>query len=316
MNNKTKDEIQGRYNLRGLLLTLGFVGFMFGVELEIRDNAANETSEIEYAQRGRISYIKGTDIKHGREAWYNRDGQLLLQMHYINGRKEGREMRYTNEGELIYDANYKNNKLDGLCQEFYPGYILKSEILYRDGKMQGKAKWFYESGALEKEADYDGGVLDGKVIEYYKNGKVKLNVAYKQNKIEGVSRSFFDNGKVQEVANYRDGLKHGDVKEYSIDGILLREIHYGNDVKKGREKIYDDGGRLIIERNHNIGETRQTEVKWFYADGKPRMQMLYDSNQAIWQKNFNEMGELVVKLDCKVQNCISGLGEASVSEFE
>lgn len=42
---------------------------------------------------------------------------------------------------------------------------------------------------------------------------------------------------------------------------------------------------------------------------KIKVQMLYESNQALWQKSYNELGEITAKLDCKADNCLSGLSD-------
>ncbi|WP_300856119.1 hypothetical protein [uncultured Helicobacter sp.] len=98
--------------LRYIIMCLGLASVCVGIDLEIRTITKNTAGEI---LQGKISYIKGTEIKHGREAWYDKDGHLIEQMHFINGRKEGRELKYSHEGEVIYDANYKNNKLQGIA---------------------------------------------------------------------------------------------------------------------------------------------------------------------------------------------------------
>lgn len=90
--------------LKSIVIFMGMIGFLMGAELEIRTTTMGTVGEVKQI---RVSYIKGTDIKHGREAWYDESGRLLHQMHYINGRKEGREMQYSQDGEVLYDANYK-----------------------------------------------------------------------------------------------------------------------------------------------------------------------------------------------------------------
>lgn len=134
--------------LRYIIICLGIIGVSAGIELEQRTITKKTAGEV---IQGKISYIKGTDIKHGREAWYNEDGHLTEQMHFVNGRKEGREIKYSKEGEVIYDANYKNNKLQGVVLEFYPHNILKSEITYDEGAIKDKANGIIKMAHLPKK---------------------------------------------------------------------------------------------------------------------------------------------------------------------
>ena len=99
------------------------------------------------------------------------------------------------------------------------------------------------------------------------------------------------------------------MKQYDVNGIVREEASFNNDQKTGRERTYDGNGVVMIERFYDTGVPKKVEVSWFYPSGKPKMQMLYEENQAIWQKEYNELGEVVSKLDCKAQNCISGLSE-------
>ena len=80
--------------LKYLIVYIGLLSVCVGIELEVRTITKTTAGEV---IQGKVSYIKGTEIKHGREAWYNDEGHLLHQMHFINGRKEGRELKYSEE---------------------------------------------------------------------------------------------------------------------------------------------------------------------------------------------------------------------------
>lgn len=300
--------MKGKSMRKGIIALMSMMSVLIGVELEVRSTTIGDVGD---TKQMRVSYIKGTEIKQGRSAVYDEDGHLLEQSHYINGRKEGREMKYSAEGDVLLDANYKNNKLEGLAQEFYPQNILKSEITYSEGKIIGKAKWYHENGALAKEADYIDGMPEGKVIEYYDNGKASRQYTYKQGKIEGVSKGFFKNGKIAELVTYRDGLKNGDMKQYDENGIVRLEASFENDEKVGRERTFDSVGKMTSQRVYGTGTPKKVEVSWFYPNGKLKLEMLYENNQAIWQKEYNENGEITSKLDCQAQNCLPGLSGAN-----
>ena len=70
--------------LRNIVIFMGMMSYLLATELEIRTTTMGTVGEV---KQMRVSYIKGTDIKHGREAWYDEEGHLLHQMHYVNGRK-------------------------------------------------------------------------------------------------------------------------------------------------------------------------------------------------------------------------------------
>lgn len=111
------------------------------------------------------------------------------------------------------------------------------------------------------------------------------------------------------MATYLQGVKNGDVREYYENGALHRESHYKNGQKVGFERSYDTNGALSTEFEYIQGIPAQVKVTWFYPDGKVKMQMLYEDNQALWQRSYNKLGEISAKLDCKAENCLSGLSQ-------
>ena len=72
--------------LKSIVIFMGMIGFLMGVELEIRTTTMGTVGEVKQI---RVSYIKGTDIKHGREAWYDESGHLLHQMVKSSARQSG-----------------------------------------------------------------------------------------------------------------------------------------------------------------------------------------------------------------------------------
>ncbi|WP_300856121.1 hypothetical protein [uncultured Helicobacter sp.] len=113
------------------------------------------------------------------------------------------------------------------------------------------------------------------------------------------------------MSTYTNGVQNGENKQYDESGIVRLESHFANGDKIGAERSYDKNGALITERVYNTGIPKEVKVSWFYPNGKLKMQMLYQDNQALWQKAYNEQGEVNAKLDCKAENCLAGLGEIS-----
>ena len=90
---------------------------------------------------------------------------------------------------------------------------------------------------------------------------------------------------------------------------MRAESQFENGEKVGVERSYNADGKIKMERVYSKGTPKQVKVSWFYPNNKIKIQMLYENNQALWQKSYNELGEITAKLDCKAENCLSGLSE-------
>lgn len=103
--------------------------------------------------------------------------------------------------------------------------------------------------------------------------------------------------------------KIGDMKQYDENGLVRAEASFEDDEKVGKERTFDENGNLVTQRIYSTGSPKKVEVSWFYPNGKLKLEMLYENNQAIWQKEYNQKGEITAKLDCQAQSCLPGLSE-------
>jgi len=117
---------------------------------------------------------------NGKVNHFNRDGEIIGQSYYVNGKKEGKcitlitssyqETRKFEDAEYYRIANYKNGKPKGIVRDYYMDGSLQFEGKLLSGFpsiYDGTIKFYYSNGKLRKKAKYK----DVKQInvKHYKN---------------------------------------------------------------------------------------------------------------------------------------------------
>jgi antitoxin component YwqK of YwqJK toxin-antitoxin module len=93
-------------------------------------------------------------------------GELMSELHYLNGKLDGLSIDYYKSGQIMYEWNYRNNKLHGVSR----AYTI--------------------DGHLMSEWDYKHGVLHGTSVEYHPNRKKKKVEKYRNGQV--VKRRLYD----------------------------------------------------------------------------------------------------------------------------
>ncbi len=122
---------------------------------------------------------KRTDIKHGPLIRREKDGTLLEESHYVDGRLNG-EKRLYYKGKLYSVMHYINDTPHGKFISYFQGTdVVHQEGQYVRGKMEGKWKTYYPSGKLKEVVTFKDNEENGPFVEYYDNGKIKAEGTYK-----------------------------------------------------------------------------------------------------------------------------------------
>lgn len=115
----------------------------------------------EYFSNGKVKTETAArgNLRHGLTKNYNRQGQLLSQVNYVNNVKEGMATNF-------YEISGKVN----------------STLIYKNGIKEGDEIWYYESGQPYRVTPYVKGYSNGIQKYYYEDGKLKAEVSWKNGK--------------------------------------------------------------------------------------------------------------------------------------
>lgn len=76
---------------------------------------------------------------------------------------------YHKDGELLVEKNYKDGRLDGLSKGWYRNGGLFKELNYRDGRQHGLSRMWHSNGQIGQEQNYKDGKKDGLIRSWHKN---------------------------------------------------------------------------------------------------------------------------------------------------
>jgi len=89
------------------------------------------------------------------------------------------ELEYWDNGNVLSQVHYLDGKRDGSCRYYYKNRTLMNEGFYKKGKMIGLWISYYENGQLKNRGTYkyiESGVYsikDGNWDYYYDNGQLE-----------------------------------------------------------------------------------------------------------------------------------------------
>lgn len=232
------------------------------------------TSEIKSTQGG-----CGGNLLHGKERFYNVNGDLLFERNYNLGLLEG-ESKYwdstTSKLEKIYrytngNCSYRKLKVEGgwfedniglFLQEGYSkkyydeGNNLTSQSIFKNDKYFTTDYYKYSKIKVQYSTQFwcDTCML-GKYISFYQNGNKKVEGQYSNNleniKI-GIWKWYTEKGIVDSQEIYKEELQkwpNGNLKVtggYFFDAILKKWL------KVGKWHYYDEDSNLLSTKYFNL----------------------------------------------------------------
>jgi len=137
-------------------------------------------------------------------------------------------------GQLEMEHHYKDGKKDGWCKRYYQKSQLRWEGNYKAGVL-GNRKSYFKNGKIKQEIEViSEGEYNKKI--YHLNGQMRSDGNYKEGKGKwklwkehGIHKTWQDDGNITREGNYIDGKKDGVHKEW-YNGELRRERIYKEDV--------------------------------------------------------------------------------------
>jgi len=104
---------------------------------------------------------------------------LLLIIPFIGFGQSEEKIEYWDNGQVLSQIHYLDGKRDGSCRHWYKNGQLMNEGFYINGKMIGTFISYYENGQTQNHGNYkytESGVYsrkDGVWKYYYDNGQIQ-----------------------------------------------------------------------------------------------------------------------------------------------
>lgn len=127
-------------HLTTLLLTLLVLG---GCTKEIPLGKLQIRNEIAYEVNSQTPFT-GTVID------YFQNGQIMLSVNYVNGKKDGRSVIYYRNGAFREIQNWRDGEKDGTWEEYYrDDEILSLTSVWKDGEKEYQIRHPNKDGEIE-----------------------------------------------------------------------------------------------------------------------------------------------------------------------
>ena len=257
-----------------------------------------------YYSDGKLAYIKElkivkgeAPIQNGKYIEYYKNGQIKVQGHYKDGKREGEFKTFLrnskNAGSIFYkngkiikstlinsmkdnasfsvltDINYNSNSHEIVTDEFPNGLLKQYFTFNKDGLLDGESRQYYEEGDIKSISPFKNNVADGTFISYYQNGNIKEKHTYKNGNEEGEGIFYYENGKLEEKYFMKNGKLDGEAINYFEDGKIKNKAIFKDGVTL-EEEIYKDN------------EIRKNTFK----NGEIVQQDIYSKNKILKAKKF------------------------------
>ena len=104
---------------------------------------------------------------------------LLLTIPFIGFGQSEEKIEYWDNGQVLSQIHYLDGKRDGSCRHWYKNGQLMNEGFYKNGKMIGPFMSYYENGKIQNHGNYkytESGVYsrkDGVWKYYYDTGQIQ-----------------------------------------------------------------------------------------------------------------------------------------------
>jgi antitoxin component YwqK of YwqJK toxin-antitoxin module len=104
---------------------------------------------------------------------------LLLITPFVGFGQSEEKIKYWDNGQVLSQIHYLDGKRDGSCRHWYKNGQLMNEGFYKNGKLTGPFMSYYENGQIQNYGSYkytESGVYsrkDGFWKYYYDNGQIQ-----------------------------------------------------------------------------------------------------------------------------------------------
>ena len=233
---------------------------------------------IEYIYDRKTINDNGQAVKVKITAWHNNGIKAASVTELGFGRKGGEDKRWSKQGNLLRDENYNNGKRDGWQrrwtevegEQFYYTYRTREEFYENDEKIKGFINVGYKNVGGEVRVKDNYKCIDEVIIERYENGNPKSKYIY-LNSFRQKYILYLENGKkrmsqqwIENVFCYDEENKFSPcvVKIFNEDSQFLQlQCNFENPIKIIK-KFYKNGElKWLREEEVVSGDTNREPVK-------------------------------------------------------
>lgn len=165
---------------------------------------------------------------------YSINGDLEVEINYLNGFKNGKLVQYYTDGKISNTCQYKLDSLDGPYKSFFNNGKLKIEGVFIDNEKEGEWKQYDIYGNVIYNQMYHDDILNGKYYEsdsLNENTNEKVFGSYLNGEPNGYWKyDFYANDELyrESYTNYSNGIKNGNFKNYIGDTLRTGQYLNGN----------------------------------------------------------------------------------------
>ena len=167
-----------------------FGDFIYPVINIIKEDIRKKSNNGKYIN-GKYIYDDGkyyigeykNNIPNGKGIKYYKNGNILYEGNFINGKFEGNG-KYIYENGDYYIGQFKNGLRNGNGIMYYKNGNILYEGNFIDGKYEGKGKYIWENGNYYI-GQFKNGIRSGRGTMFYSSGKILYDGDFINDKYEG-----------------------------------------------------------------------------------------------------------------------------------
>ncbi len=231
----------------------------------------------------------GNYRNHGPWKLFNREGQVLAEGEFDQGRMHGNWQRWhppnstglfaeapfnQSEGPFLSTATFIDGELDGSWAISNRLQRKVFEMSYREGKRHGRAIWYYENGLPLREIDFQNGLLHGALIEYDRQNQESRRAVYDEGQ-ELITRTswYYKDQKRAENNFLGPQLRYvGKDDWWNAEPAILETV--GEELQHGQTQEWWPNGQIRLRGQYRQGK-RVGLFVWWHQNGQKQIQGLF-----------------------------------------
>ena len=251
---KNSNKVIGIHKSGAPYIKINYGDFIYPVINLIKEDIRKRRNDGKYIN-GKFIYDDGkyyigeykNNIPNGKGIKYYKNGKILYDGNFINGKFEGNG-KYIWEYGTYYIGQWKNGLRHGKGTDYYSDGKIMYEGDWVNNKREGNGKLIWKDGAYYI-GQFKNGLRIGKGTIYYSNGD-KYEGDFVNGKREGNGKYIWKDGGYY-IGQYKNGLKNGKGTDYYSDGKIKYEGDFVNDKFEGNGKYIWKNGEYYIGQFKN-----------------------------------------------------------------
>ncbi len=139
------------------------------------DGSLKEEYEVTKDEHGQL-------LRNGLTKKFHKNGQLHVEVQFIEDKKHGRQRSFNANGKLEYEEFYLHGKLEGTRKQYFP-----------------------EEGTVELQVDFKNNQRHGQFIRYRKDGQIHHQMQYVEGLKNGYHKQFNTDGSLDTLMWFEKG---------------------------------------------------------------------------------------------------------------